>query len=123
MKTTRQTIMHCAALAALLLTAATAWADGAKTLPYTYGFENNDLGAEGWTVVDDDNQSDIIYDYTRSNSYRFLSVATGIVRYLISPEIDSKGLEYTVSFYYIINYSMNGYFQVVLNKSLHREKF
>ena len=23
-----------------------------KTLPYSYGFENNDLAAEGWTMVD-----------------------------------------------------------------------
>ena len=36
----------------LLMTVATVWADGAKTLPYYYGFENNDLAAEGWMTVD-----------------------------------------------------------------------
>lgn len=91
-------------LAVLILTAATAWADGAKTLPYSYGFENNDLAAEGWTTVDNIYKSGI--NYNKSNeTFEFIFTFDGIKirpQYLISPEIDSEGKDYKLSFSFTI---------------------
>ena len=93
----------------LTLMTVTAWADGAKTLPYTYGFENNDLAAEGWTTVDC-LESSIIFKYRKhSGNYCFYFDSygygsTSLPQYLISPEIDSEGRDYIVSFY-IYNYA------------------
>ena len=107
-------------LLVLMLTAATAWADGAKTLPYSYGFENNDLEAEGWTVVDcTTNLSTITDNYHHSGNYCFQfdhhwdwTDEEQKEKYLISPEIDSNGNDFTVSFYYSIQYCNTTSFQV-----------
>ena len=71
-----------------------------KTLPYEYGFENNDLGEEEWSIVDCDNQTPF-YPYMRNSgqySFRF-SYETHSPQYLISPELDVS-TEMRVSFYY-----------------------
>ena len=77
------------------------WADGAKTLPYTYGFENNDLDAEGWTRVDCNDESKIEDLTPHSGDYIFYFFSRKeSQQYLISPEINSAGMDYYVSFYY-----------------------
>ena len=52
-----------------------------KRLPYEYGFENNDLTAEGWTMVD-------CYDETGIYSYlfKFKWKSNSHPQYLVSPE-------------------------------------
>ena len=100
-------------LAVLILTAATAWADGAKTLPYSYGFENNDLAAEGWTTVDNFNYSCIGYN-SSYKTYEYEFSWDGVItrpQYLISPEIDSEGKDYKLSFTLNMN-SVNDFIQV-----------
>jgi hypothetical protein len=77
----------------------TALADDAKKLPYLYGFENNSLTAEGWTTVDCINNSKILDVYPNSGSYHFVFDKTSSAQYLISPEIDSGGLDYFMTYY------------------------
>ncbi len=104
---------------AVTVTAA-AHSDGVKTLPYTYDFENNDLAAEGWTVVDcTENASNITDHYHHSGNYCFefgyhwdWTDEEQKEKYLISPEIDSKGNDFTVSFHYTIQDCNNTSFQV-----------
>ena len=62
-------------------------------LPYSYGFENNDLAAEEWTI-------------TGGHALRNSSAHSGSyclemygVSYLISPELDGRSATTTVSFY------------------------
>ncbi len=82
-----------------------AWAQ--KSLPYEYGFENNDLAGEGWTTSG--TSSSAIYSVSSSYSayisdanhkylYRFYG-ATGDL-YLISPELSTTTYGTNVSFYY-----------------------
>ena len=87
-------------LLVMLLTATTAWAGDAKKLPYTYGFENNDLTVEGWTRVDCANDSKIQTLLPNSGSYSFNLVPKDSPQYLISPEINSEGNNCILSFYY-----------------------
>lgn len=84
-----------------------AWAQ--KALPYSYGFENNDLETEGWTTQNpySSNTSEFgIYNYAyRSGSYgfRFSSSSkndSGYDQYLISPELSGATYGLTVEFYY-----------------------
>ena len=73
-----------------------------KTLPYEYGFENNDLYEEGWRLVNCDNATKP-YDYdshTGDYFFRFYS-NTYPPQYLISPELVSS-LKMRVSFWYSI---------------------
>lgn len=55
----------------LLVTTATALAIETKQLPYSYGFENNDLTVEGWERVDCANDSKIQTLLPNSGSYSF----------------------------------------------------
>ena len=77
----------------------TALADDAKKLPYFYGFENNSLTAEGWTAVDCINNSKISDVAPNSGRYYFVFDETSSAQYLISPEIDSEGLDYFMTYY------------------------
>ena len=77
----------------------TALADDAKKLPYLYGFENNSLTAEGWTAVDCIKNSKISDVAPNSGSYYFVFDETSSAQYLISPEIDSEGLDYFMTYY------------------------
>ena len=88
----------------LLLTLMTvaAGADGAKTLPYSYSFEN-DLEAEGWTIVDGSLMNNGISNGNppHANYYFIYCDEDNPTQYLVSPEIDSGNNEMIVSFYYI----------------------
>lgn len=90
-----------------LLATATAWAGDAKKLPYTYGFENNDLTVEGWSRVDCADDSKIHTLLPNSGSYAFNLVQKDSPQYLISPEINSEGNNYFLSFYYANVYEAN----------------
>lgn len=96
-----------------VMTSVTARADGAKTLPYAYGFENEDLAAEGWTTEDCGDESIIHWRGERRSgdcSFSFFSTYSSFsTQYLISPEIDSGGRDYTVSFYYELFSYLNVY--------------
>ena len=102
--------MRIAILAALVIGGGnSAWAQ--KSLPYSYGFENNDLAGEGWTMTDCANGGQAynttgIYStsgYQRTGTYCFRFYATNSAQYLISPELSSSATGIEASFYY------NGY--------------
>ena len=82
----------------------TAW--GQKALPYSYGFENNNLTGEGWTTYNCNSSSTGIYnDYdAHTGSYLFRFYYGESDAYLISPELTGTGSGVDVSFYYK-NYS------------------
>ena len=83
---------------AVTVTAAAPPSDNAKTLPYTYGFENNDLTAEGWTIVDGSMSTSISDTNPYSGIYSLVvqsddpSNYSGC-QYLISPEIINSGYD------------------------------
>lgn len=73
-----------------------------KTLPYEYGFENEDLYEEGWSLVDCDKKTNIsdLYNniYSGVNGFMFW-YNTNPPQYLISPELVGSG-KMKVSFWY-----------------------
>ena len=76
-----------------------AWAQ--KTLPYAYGFENNDLATEGWTMNVGGNTG--IYNgssYSHESSYSFRFYGTTNTQCLFSPELANSATGIDVSFYY-----------------------
>lgn len=83
------------------------WAQ--KSLPYSYGFENNSLGTEGWTQIDKISSSQIVASGTYgvpdaivTDSYCFrFSSGYNKTEYLISPLLSSSATGIDVSFYYI----------------------
>jgi len=77
-----------------------AWAE--KDLPYSYGFENNDLAGEGWTKSFENSgiyNSQSYPGYNNSN-YAFRFYGTENLQYLISPLLESSETGIVVSFYY-----------------------
>jgi Fibronectin type III domain. len=74
------------------------------SLPYTYGFENNDLSADGWTTVDCHEQSAINSAAANSGTYSFrFHWTTNPPQYLISPELNGTDAGVEVAFYYKSN--------------------
>lgn len=74
------------------------------SLPYEYGFENNDLTAEGWTMVDCDASSSINNAAANSGTYSFrFHWTTNPPQYLISPELNGTDAGVEVAFYYKSN--------------------
>ena len=71
-----------------------------KALPYTYGFENNALEREGWSLVDCTEGTGIEDNVSHNGNYIFgFLYTTNPPQYLISPQFDgTTGM--TVSFYY-----------------------
>ena len=84
----------------------TAWAD-AKTLPYSYGFEDYNLAADGWTTQNPSGKNSGEFQIagaakkTGSYGFRFSSYSTNgeNTQYLISPELNAPN-GVIVSFYY-----------------------
>lgn len=81
------------------------WAQ--KELPYSYGFENNNLAGEGWTVENGYNygtgeyaRTDIYSSAAKTGSYgfRFYAYSGYSNQILISPELTAAAVD--VSFYY-----------------------
>lgn len=84
----------------LLGGSSSAWAQ--KDLPYSYGFENNNLATEGWTTSGTYSSSGIKSTYKNSGTYCFqFSGNSGYIQYLISPELTNSSTGIEVSFYYI----------------------
>lgn len=82
-----------------------AWAQ--KSLPYSYGFENNDLHTEGWTIqngrTDAGYTTGIIFssNVSHTGTYHFRFHAnTNPPQYLISPLLNSSENGLEISFYY-----------------------
>ena len=86
----------------LMLVLGLPWAARAqKTLPYEYGFENNDLTGEGWTKNGSTNSKP--YEYAkRTGSYGFRFYCTSLYpeQYLVSPELTTNEVGTMVEFYY-----------------------
>jgi gliding motility-associated-like protein len=74
---------------------------GQQSLPYSYGFENNDLSAEGWTMTNCNSSSGISSTYKRTGSYGFAFYWNdNPPQYLISPRLQGTGDGVDVEFYY-----------------------
>ena len=73
-----------------------------QALPYEYGFENNDLAAEGWTIVDGAGSTGIKEAAKQNGSYGFqFYYNTNPPQYLISPELTGTESGVQVSFSYV----------------------
>ena len=80
-----------------------------QALPYSYGFEDNDLSADGWSMVTCHNSTGINTSAAYSGSYGFRFYYRTITssnpnQYLVSPELTGTGNGVAVSFYFN-NYS------------------
>ncbi len=86
-------------LIAMFCFAGGAWAQ--QALPYEYGFEDNDLSADGWTLVDCTGNTGINSGAKLNGNYGFkFYYNTTPPQYLISPELTGTGNGVRVSFYY-----------------------
>ena len=82
------------------------WAQ--KSLPYEYGFENNNLAAEGWTISSHQANTAIYnssnYPGRNSSTYLFRFYtgyeSSPVYQHLISPELSNSSTGIIVSFYY-----------------------
>ncbi len=77
-----------------------AWAQ--KTLPYSYGFEDNNLATDGWTTYNKHSNTGISSDAKHEDSKGFLFYyQTANDQYLVSPELTGATANgVTVEFYY-----------------------
>ena len=73
---------------------------GQKTLPYDYGFENNDLAAEEWTKLSSSSNTNIATVAKRTGDYGFRFYRSPDPQYLISPLMPSTTNGLSVVFYY-----------------------
>jgi len=92
-------------LVALFLGSSNAWAQ--KELPYSYGFENNNLATEGWTIIDAISNTSIqkkgaygVQVRTGDYSFRF-NCGYNQTEYLVSPLLTSSPKGTDFSFYYM----------------------
>ena len=93
-------------LLSLLMTlggTSSAWAD-AKTLPYSYGFEETSVATSGWTKTNCSNNTENNYlgsSSVHGGSYAFrFYYNSNPPQYLISPEIATSTNSISVSFWY-----------------------
>ena len=86
-------------LFALIVGSGSAWADG-KALPYSYGFEDNNLATDGWTMTDCVSGTAISSDAkkTGSNGFSF-KWSSSNEQLLISPELTGTGSGVQFTFY------------------------
>ena len=72
-----------------------------QALPYSYGFEDNDLSADGWTRSDCHSSTGITTSSKMNGDYGFsFHWSTTPPQYLISPELTGTTSGVDVSFYY-----------------------
>ena len=84
------------------------WAQ--QSLPYEYGFDDNNLATDGWTVqglyslsgIKNSSSTGIVV-YNGTYSFRFYNNSGFPNQYLISPELDESDTGIDVSFYYTTN--------------------
>lgn len=99
----------------LILALGLPWAARAqKELPYEYGFENNDLATEGWTVNTCSSNTKILGSAKRTGDYGFRFYCTSLCseQYLISPQLSTTTNGTVVAFYYRSSSSSAHTFQV-----------
>ena len=95
----------------LLMVLIAPWAMAQQALPYSYGFEDNDLSVDGWTVyfgtslTANNDECGISTDAAKTGDYGFqfssYSTSGANAQYLISPELSaSKGA--ILQFYYSV---------------------
>ena len=71
-----------------------------QTLPYEYGFENNNLAADGWTMSNCHSSTGINTSAQMNGTYGFrFYYTTNYPQYLISPELTGAD-EFEAAFYY-----------------------
>ncbi|MBR5687736.1 MAG: choice-of-anchor J domain-containing protein [Prevotella sp.] len=76
-------------------------ASAQQAIPYSYGFEDNNLDTDGWTTVDCHANSKIISNAKQNGSYGFrFYYTTTPPQYLISPELTGTDRGVEVSFSY-----------------------
>jgi hypothetical protein len=73
---------------------------GQESLPYEYGFENNDLAGEGWTRNSLSSNTNISSNAKRTGNYGFRFNYNADPQYLITPELLTTSGGVTVEFYY-----------------------
>lgn len=102
MKKQNYKIMKTKSLLLLLMLAlGLPWAARAqKGLPYEYGFENNDLAAEGWTRNSMSSNTNINSNAKRTGNYGFRFNYNADPQYLITPELSTTSSGVSVEFYY-----------------------
>ncbi|MBO4645700.1 MAG: fibronectin type III domain-containing protein [Bacteroidales bacterium] len=72
-----------------------------QSLPYSYGFENNDLAGEGWTMSNCESATGISSSAAKTGTYGFsFRWTTNPPQYLISPELTGTESGVEVSFHY-----------------------
>ena len=80
------------------------WTAVQKTLPYNYGFENNDLAGEGWSIVNGATgyyTTGINAEAAQTGDYGFMFFySTNPPQYLITPELNGTDNGVEVTFYY-----------------------
>lgn len=84
----------------LLMTLLAPWAVAQQALPYSYGFEDNNLSADGWTTTCTSSSSGIKSDAARSGSYGFVFYYSEQNGALISPLLTGGDKGVDVSFWY-----------------------
>lgn len=85
----------------VVLVMACAPAKAQQTLPYSYGFEDNDLSADGWTLSACHSSTGITTSSKMNGDYGFsFHWSTTPPQYLISPELTGTTSGVDVSFYY-----------------------
>lgn len=94
----------------LLLALSAPWAARAqKTLPYEYGFENNDLAGEGWTLQQCSTNTGINANAKQTGSYGFRFYCnSNPPQYLISPELTGCPYGVEMDFYYKASFYQQG---------------
>ena len=85
----------------LLLALFAPWAAfGQQALPYSYGFEDNDLSVDGWTVQKTSSSTGINSQAKHDGSYGFQFHYSEQNAYLVSPVLTGTENGVALSFYY-----------------------
>lgn len=83
------------------------WAVAQQALPYSYGFENNDLSVDGWTLQASSSSTKISTNAKKTGTYGFQFYYSENPAYLVSPVLTGGTNGIDVSFYYM---SYSSYF-------------
>lgn len=86
----------------LLMTLLAPWAVAQQAIPYSYGFEDNDLSTDGWALTASNTSTGIMNSNYHTGSYGFtfdFSTVTSSNAYLMSPVLTGGVKGVNVSFY------------------------
>ena len=85
----------------LLMALLAPWAVAQQALPYSYGFENNDLSIDGWTLQASSSSTKISTNAKKTGTYGFQFYYSENPAYLVSPVLTGGTNGIDVSFYYM----------------------